>query len=70
MPTGRKGYYSITIEGPNQYKLTVSVFTVEFQHQPKPEQLSWVPPWQAIGGKTSIDFGFKIHYFGVDVTLS
>jgi hypothetical protein len=53
MPSGRKGYYSITIEDPNQYKSTVSAFTVEFQHTPKPEQLSRVPLWQAIGGKTS-----------------
>jgi hypothetical protein len=53
MPTGRKGYYSIMIEGPNQYKLTVSAFTIEFQHMPKPEQLSWIPPRQAISGKTS-----------------
>jgi hypothetical protein len=41
------------IEGPNQYKSSVSAFTVEFQHTPMPEQLSWKPPWQAIGGKTS-----------------
>jgi hypothetical protein len=39
MPTGRKGYYSIMIEGSNQYKSTVFAFTVEFQHTPKPEQL-------------------------------
>jgi hypothetical protein len=26
---GRKGYYSITIEDPNQYKSTVFAFTVE-----------------------------------------
>jgi hypothetical protein len=42
-PTGHKGYYSITIEGPNQYKSTVSAFTIEFQHTLKLKQLSWVP---------------------------
>jgi hypothetical protein len=45
MPTGHKDYYSITIEGPNQYKSTIYVFTVEFLHTPKPEQLSRIPPW-------------------------
>jgi hypothetical protein len=51
MPTGHKGYYLIAVEGPNQYKSTVSVFTIEFRHTPKPKELSRVPPWQAIGGK-------------------
>jgi hypothetical protein len=53
-PTGRKGYYSIMVEGPNQYKLTISCVHCWVPHQPKPKQLSRVPPWQAIGGKTSI----------------
>jgi hypothetical protein len=42
-------------EGPNQYESTVSCVNRRVPYMPKPEQLSRVPPWQAISGKTSAD---------------
>jgi hypothetical protein len=41
-------------EGSNQYKSTVSCVNRRVLHTPKPEQLSQVPSWQAIGGKILI----------------